>query len=305
MINKFPTWILATILLSQFSHAQEKSIPLYTSTIPNSKPAPTNYQERTDSYGYITRVSVPELIPFFPKAGSTNGTAVIICPGGGYQLIVTPEEGVDIAREFNQAGITAFVLKYRLPNDSIMLDRSIGPLQDAQMAILLVRKRAADWGLHPDKIGIVGLSAGGHLASTAGTHFNQSFIENKENISLRPDFMVLIYPVISFSPIQKTRTMDNLLGPGASESKKEYYSNEKQVTAQTPPTFIVHAADDSRILVEHSLLFHEALLKAKVKTELHIFQEGGHGFGLDNPKSRSKWFDWCKNWMIQNGFINN
>ena len=292
-------------LLPLFSYAQKENIPLYTGNVPNSKQAPANYVERTHSFGYISHVTVPELIPFFPERGTANKTAVIICPGGGYQLIVTPEEGADIAREFNKVGITSFVLKYRLPNDTIMIDKSIGPIQDAQMAIFLLRTRASEWGIDPDKIGIVGLSAGGHLASTAGTHFNDAFVENKEDISLRPDFMILIYPVISFSSIQKTLTMENLLGKGASESKREYFSNEKHVTAQTPPTFLVHAADDFRILVHHSLLFHEALLRMKVKTELHIFQSGGHGFGLDNPKSKSKWFDWCQNWLVENGFSSN
>lgn len=302
MKNVFPCSIVLTLLLPLFSYSQVKNIPLYTGQVPNSKQAPASYVEKTDSNGYISHVTKPELIPFFPKKGTANGTAVIICPGGGYRLIVAPEEGADVAREFNKTGITSFVLKYRLPNDTIMIDKSIGPIQDVQMAILLLRKRASEWGIDPDKIGVVGLSAGGHLASTAGTHFNKAFIENKENISLRPDFMILIYPVISFSPIQKTRTMGTLLGEGASEAKQEYYSNEKHVTAQTPPTFLVHAADDSRILVQHSLLFHEALLSMKVKTELHIFQEGGHGFGLENPKSKSKWFDWCQNWLAENGF---
>src|SRR5688572_19481702 len=163
MKNLFRSLIAFALLLSQFSYAQIKNIPLYTGNIPNSKPTPASYVEKTDSDGYINHVTVPELIPFFPKKGTANGTAVIICPGGGYQLIVTPEEGTDVAREFNKAGITAFVLKYRLPNDTIMIDKSIGPIQDAQMAILLLRKRASEWGIDPNKIGIVGLSAGGHL----------------------------------------------------------------------------------------------------------------------------------------------
>lgn len=304
-MNKTTPLLLLTLLSNLLCFAQEKSIPLYTGNIPNSKQAPANYTEKTNEYGYVDHVTVPELIPIFPENGTANGTAVIICPGGGYRLIVLPEEGTDVAKEFSKAGITAFVLKYRLPNDTIMIDKSIGPLQDAQMAIHLVRKRASEWGLHPDKIGIVGLSAGGHLASTAGTHFGKSFIENKEQIDLRPDFMILIYPVISFGPIQQTRTKGTLLGNDAPKTKIAYYSNELHVTSLTPPTFMVHAADDQRILVQHSLLFHEALLKAGVKTELHIFQSGGHGFGLENPNNKGKWFDWCKNWLDENGFIKN
>ena len=296
---------LIMLLVPIFSFAQVKNIPLYLGQIPNSKKPNATYVEKTDSNGYINHVTIPELIPFFPKKNIANGAAVIVCPGGGYQLLVASDEGADVAREFNKAGITAFVLKYRLPNDSIMIDKSIGPLQDLQMAILLLRKRASEWGIDPGKIGVVGLSAGGHLASTAGTHFNKAFIENKENISLRPDFMILIYPVISFSSIQKTLTIKNLIGAFASEAKRDYYSNEKHVTAQTPPTFLVHAADDSRILAKHSLLFFEALGRMNVKTELHIFQDGGHGFGLENPKSKSKWFDWCQNWLVENGFVSN
>ncbi len=305
MNSNFLPSLLLTLLLPICSYAQVRNISLYAGSIPNSKQPVAPYVEQVNDNGYVSRVSIPELIPFFPKKRTANGTAVIICPGGGYQLIVTPEEGEEVAREFNKIGVTAFVLKYRLPNDTIMIDKSIGPIQDVQRAIQLVRKRASEWSIDPDKVGVVGLSAGGHLASTAGTHFNKSFIENKENVSLRPDFMILIYPVISFSPIQKTRTMVNLLGRDPSEAAREYYSNEKQVTAQTPPTFLVHAADDERILVQHSLLFHEALLRMKVKTELHIFQDGGHGFGLQNPNSKSKWFDWCRNWLVENGFVKN
>ncbi|NOS91275.1 MAG: alpha/beta hydrolase [Cyclobacteriaceae bacterium] len=305
MSVKFASSLLLTLLLPLCSYAQVKNIPLYTGPIPNSKQATVPYVEQVNDNGYVSHVSIPELIPFFPKKKTSNGTAVIICPGGGYQLIVTPEEGEEVAREFNKIGVTAFVLKYRLPNDTIMIDKSIGPIQDVQRAIQLLRKRASEWNIDPRRIGVVGLSAGGHLASTAGTHFDKAFIENKENISLRPDFMVLIYPVISFSPLQKTRTMVNLLGRDPSEAARDYYSNEKQVTAQTPPTFLVHAADDARILVQHSLLFHEALLRMKVKTELHIFQDGGHGFGLENPNSKSKWFDWCRNWLAENGLVKN
>jgi acetyl esterase/lipase len=176
-------------------------------------------------------------------------------------------------------------------------------LQDAQTAIMIVRKRAAEWGIDPAKIGIIGFSAGGHLASTAGTHFDKVVIENKENISVRPDFMMLIYPVITFGEYAHTGSRANLIGKTPSAAQVELYSNEKQITANTPPTFLIHAQDDKTVPVENSLMFYEGLLKNHVKAEMHLFQEGGHGFGLNNSKSKDKWFDWAANWLDENGFL--
>lgn len=289
------------VVFQFLSHAQQKAIPLYTKDIPNSKKTPAGYVEKTDSSGWIYNVTEPTVTPYLPEKGA-NGTAVIICPGGGYEIIAAVSEGAAIAREFNKIGVTAFVLKYRLPNDSVMVDKTIGPLQDAQMAMLIVRKRAAEWGIDLHKIGIIGLSAGGHLASTAGTHFDKPLIENPANISLRPDFMLLIYPVITLGPLTNTDTRDNLIGKTPPAEIIDNYSNEKHVTDNTPPTFLVQAGDDDVVPVQNSLLFYNALLNANVKAEMHIFQAGGHGFGLDNPKSKEKWFDWCKNWLQQNGF---
>jgi acetyl esterase/lipase len=247
-------------------------------------------------------VSNPTITPFFPEKGKANGTAVLIFPGGSYARLSIEHEGYDVAREFNKIGVTAFVVKYRLPSDEIMVDKTIGPLQDAQQAIMLVRKRAAEWGIDPAKIGVLGFSAGGHLASTVGTHFNKAVIDDKDNINLRPDFMLLLYPVITFGPFAHAGSRDNLLGKKPTQEMLDLYSNEKQVTSNTPPAFIVQAADDKTVPVQNSLLFYNALLNFKIKAEMHIFQEGGHGFGLDNPKNKGKWFDWCKNWLDENGF---
>lgn len=289
------------MVFAHLSHAQDKAIPLYEKTIPNSKEAPATYAEHTDSSGLISNVTNPSITPYFPQKGKSSGTAVIIFPGGGYSVLSTDDE-IAIALEFNKIGITAFVLKYRLPNDTIMIDKTIGPLQDAQTAMRIVRKRAGEWGIKPNKIGLVGISAGGHLASTEGTHFDTSVIENKEHISLRPDFMVLVYPVIIFDPLTPSGTRETLIGKTPSTALLNLYSNEKHVTADTPPTFLVHAADDDVVPVKNSLLFFNALLSAKVKAEMHILQAGGHGFGLDNPKSKDKWFEWCKIWLSENGF---
>lgn len=283
------------------SYAQEKAILLYEKAIPNSKKAPATYVESTDSSKLISNVTNPGITPYLPPKGKSTGTAVIICPGGGYSVLSTDDE-ITIAKEFNKIGVTAFILKYRLPNDTIMVDKTIGPLQDAQTAMLIVRKRAAEWGINPNKIGMVGISAGGHLASTEATHFDNPVIENKEKISLRPDFLILVYAVILFDPLIPSGTRETLIGKTPSTATLNLYSNEKHVTANTPPTFLVHAADDDVVPVKNSLVFFNTLLNAKVKAEMHIFQAGGHGFGLDNPESKDKWFEWCKNWLNANGF---
>src|SRR5215217_934459 len=195
--------LLAALTLFNFvtAYAQDaKQIPLYPNGVPNSKKGPDTYVEQ-DMAGRVSKVTEPTLIPFLPEKGTANGTAVIICPGGGYGFLAMTGEGYPAAKEFNKIGVTAFVLKYRLPSDDIMNDKSIGPLQDAQAAMALVRSRAAEWGINPNRIGIMGFSAGGHLASTAGTHFNTPLIENKNNVSLRADFMILIYPVITFGDL--------------------------------------------------------------------------------------------------------
>ena len=281
--------------------AQEKPMPLYPNGVPNSKPTPASYKEKDDK-GWATNVSIPTITPYLPEKGTAIGTAIIIFPGGGYAGLSMDNEGSSIAQAFNKLGVTAFVVKYRLPTDSIMVDKTIGPLQDAQQAVLIVRKNAATWGLKTDKIGIIGFSAGGHLASTEGTHFNNVVIDDKDNISVRPDFMILLYPVISFGPMAHVGSRENLIGKTPSENLVTLYSNEKQVTANTPPTLLVHAGDDDVVPVQNSLMFYDELLKNKVKAEMHIFEEGGHGFGLNNRKSKDKWIDWAKNWLEENGF---
>jgi acetyl esterase/lipase len=248
-------------------------------------------------------VTEPTLTPFFPSKEKANGTAVIICPGGGYSHLAIKSEGYDVAKEFNKIGVTAFVLKYRLPSDAIMVDKTIGPLQDAQQAILILRTRAAEWGINPSRIGIMGFSAGGHLASTAGTHYNKVVVDNKANVSTRPDFMILMYPVITFGELAHKASKDNLVGKDASTALIDLYSNEKQVTPDTPPTFLVQAEDDNIVPVQNSLMFYEALRKAKVLAEMHIYPAGGHGFGLNNTKSKERWFDWCQGWMDTYGLL--
>lgn len=289
-------------LMTTALFAQEKPIPLYPKGVPNSKPAPADYVFKIEN-DRASMVTDPTITPYFPEKGKANGTAVVICPGGGYARLSMKGEGSDVAKQFNAIGVTAFVLTYRLPSDLIMVDKSIGPLQDAQRAIQIIRQRAAEWNINPAKVGIIGFSAGGHLASTAGTHFDKTVIDNKDNISLRPDFMILLYPVITFGDQAHKGSRDNLVGKTASQDLIDLYSNEKQVTANTPPTFIVQAQDDKTVPVQNSLMFYEAMVKNGVKGELHLYQAGGHGFGLVNKTTKDYWFDYCANWLDANKFL--
>ncbi|MBC8111392.1 MAG: alpha/beta hydrolase [Verrucomicrobia bacterium] len=250
----------------------------------------------------ISQVTEPTLTVFLPKKEKSNGTAVVICPGGGYWVLASGHEGTDVARKLNEMGVTAFVLKYRLPDDRISSKPHLAPLQDAQRALQLVRENAKIYNINPNRIGILGFSAGGHLASTAGTKFKRRFIENPNNTSLRPDFMVLIYPVItSDTSIAHAGSHERLLGKD--KSKWEEFSNEKQVTSETPPAFLVHASDDDGVKPENSIVFYLALRKNKVPVALHIYQKGGHGFGMNNPTTQDQWTDRLQNWFADNSWL--
>lgn len=290
------------LLFTITTFAQEAEIKLYPDGgIPNSKPAPPTYVESiVNNSG--SKIITPTITPYLPEKGKATGTAIIICPGGGYVHLSMLNEGSSIAKRFASIGVTAFVLKYRLPSDVIMVDKTIGPLQDAQRAIQMVRERAAEWGINPAKVGIIGFSAGGHLASTAGTHFNKVVIDNKNNTSVRPDFMMLLYPVITFGDLAHKGSEYALIGRDAPQALVDLYSNEKQVTPTTPPTFIVQAEDDRTVPVQNSLMFYEALLANHVKAEMHIYQAGGHGFGLNNRTTKDDWFERGVNFLTQNGF---
>ncbi len=293
--------VLVFVLFSSTLFSQEKIIPLYPEGVPNSKQVPFDYIEEF-SNSHIRFVSEPTITAYLPSKDKATGTAVVICPGGGYGFLTVIKEGEAIAKQFNELGVAAFVLKYRLPSDLIMLDKSIGPLQDGQRAIQLVREHSAEWGVNPDKIGVIGFSAGGHLASTIATHFNKVVIDNPKSISVRPNFALLLYPVISFVDHAHKGSANKLIGANPTQSMLDLYSNEKQVTVDTPPTFIVHAQNDKTVSIENSLGFYQALLKNNVKAEMHLYQAGGHGFGLNNKSTSDQWFDRCLNFLSQNGF---
>ena len=238
----------------------------------------------------IGKVQVPQIEVYLPNKKSATGQAVIVCPGGGYSILAYDWEGTDIAKLLNAKGIAAFVLKYRLPDAISSTAPEQVPLIDAKQAMRIVRARAAEWNIMPNKIGIMGFSAGGHLASTLSTHFEED---------TKPNFSILIYPVISMDKsITHMGSRNNLIGLNPTDAMIKLYSNELQVTSNTPPTFLIHASDDDAVPVENSLWYYQALKKNKVPTEMHIYPAGGHGFGLANGnKSLESWANLLIEWM--------
>ena len=251
-----------------------------------------------------TPADQPEMTPYLPPAGTANGTAVVIFPGGGYAHLAMDHEGSAIANWLAGLGVTTFVVKYRL-GPSYHHPTMIG---DAQRAIRIARARAAEWNVDPRRLGIIGFSAGGHLASTAGTHFdagNSASTDPIERASSRPDFELLIYPVITMrDSVTHGGSRLNLLGKQPTPELVQLLSNELQVTRETPPTFLVHSTDDRTVPVQNSLLFYEALKRNGVPVEMHVFEHGGHGYGMA-PKDPALaiWTALCENWMRRHGWL--
>jgi acetyl esterase/lipase len=242
----------------------------------------------------------PMLTMHAPADANKNGCAVIVCPGGGYGHLAMSYEGHDVAEWFNTFGVTGFVLRYRLAPKY----RHPAPLADVQRAIRTVRARAGEWGLDANRIGVLGFSAGGHLASTAATHFDAGQIHAAdaiEHASCRPDFAVLCYPVISFTTNYTHKgSLKNLLGEQPEPALVENLSNEKQVTKETPPTFLFHTSADTGVPAENSVLFYLALKKAGVPAELHVYEPGPHGVGLAlKDPTLSSWPKLLETWMLQ------
>ena len=281
-------------------------LPLYPAGIPNSKPVANKQKANKGADGIerISDVSVPTY-RFFPAPASKNPqSCVVICPGGGYRILASSHEGYDIAAKFNEIGVSALVLYYRLPADSAQVEKKYAPLQDAQAAIALVRTNAAKWNIDPAKVGIMGFSAGGHLAATASTHFSKDYTGSLSGANLRPDFSILLYPVISMRPFGHGGSKQSLLGKNPTEEELALFSNEEQVTAQTPKAFIVHASDDNAVPLKNSLLYAERLTANKVPVDLHVYAKGGHGFGLNNKTtSGDLWFDRLITWMKANQLL--
>lgn len=288
--------------------AQNEVIPLWTAKIPGAIQV-QNYEEietyKDEKLQNIRQITTPILSVFLPEKENHNGTAVIVFPGGGYFYLTMDKEGFKVARWLNTLGITAVVLKYRLPSDEIMEDKTIGPLQDAQETMRLVKRNAKIWKIDLNKIGIIGFSAGGHLAATLSTRYLDNLYPKNDTISVRPSFTMLIYPVISMKEgITHQGSRDNLLGKTPSDSLIKKYSLETQVTNLTPPTFMVHASDDASVSVENSIKYYQALIKHKVPAELHLYEKGGHGFGLGVKETSQFWTKDCENWLRSHQHIN-
>jgi len=266
-------------------------VPLYgDGAIPNSRPGPD--EETGTNSSFVRKVSRPLIQIYLPAKAKATGASVVIFPGGAYAGLTFEYEGTQQANYFVDHGIAAFVVKYRIPSDATMLDKSFGPLQDARQAMRFARQHAAEWNLDPRRIGVIGFSAGGHVAATLATHF--------DSVELRPDFLVLVYPVISMdASITHMDSRKALLGANPSVARIREFSNELHVTPDTPPTLLLHAADDRLVDVDNSVVFFQALRRAGVAVEARLFEKGQHGFFL---MPRDRWQGAIMEWLVSNGW---
>jgi acetyl esterase/lipase len=273
--------------------------------VPNYIPNDIEEKSVTDASGIlrISGVTIPSMTAYIAPKDKSTGAAVLICPGGGYGILAASHEGSDFAKWFNERGISAFVLKYRLPNQKGMTKQHEVPLMDAMQAMKLIRQSASKWNIDLGKIGVMGFSAGGHLAATLSTHYNSG---EKASLDAKPNFSILLYPVISFMPtISHGGSRDNLLGPDKSPELIWYYSNELQVNPQTPPAFLVHAMDDTGVPVENSIEYFLALKNLKIPAEIHVYPQGGHGYGMRTAGkgSLASWPAAMEGWLKAMGYM--
>lgn len=291
--------ILYLLVLLIFTSASLMSQDKVLKVWPNGAPNDNGMTEPEEKYDgvRVRNVSEAEMYVYLPEEVKNSGAAVVICPGGGYRIEAMDHEGFDIAAFLAGKGVAGIVLKYRLPYGHHEI-----PSSDARQAIRIVRANAKEWGVDPSKIGIAGSSAGGHLASTVGTVFDSGNKESNnliEQQSCRPDFMLLLYPVISFDEdLGHMGSRKNLIGEGHNKKLIRKYSNELNVTAQTPPTFLVLADNDKAVPPQNSIDFYSALKRFNVPAEMHIFQNGGHGFGIrKNDLPADEWPEMFYSWL--------
>lgn len=280
--------------------AEARVIDLWPEGVPDLKP---NAGPEKEDNGRFTNIHHPSLTVYAPVAGTANGTAVIYAAGGGYVRVAIGANGGEITRWLNSLGTTVFVLKYRHADYG-----HPAPLRDALRAVRIVRSRAAEFGVRPDRVGMLGGSAGGHLTASAGTLFDAP--EGRtgadlDRVSGRPDFMVLIFPVITMEdPYAHGASRRGLLGSNPSDELKRRLSVDQQVTKDTPPTFLVHSSEDTTVVVENSLLFYQAMRRAKAPIEMHLYPKGPHGSGMSPSLGpTSEWPRLCELWMRFNGWL--
>jgi len=301
------------LLLYHFSFTQstveitataDRFIPLYPAgKMPNSKGITLKDSIANER---IFQVGTPGIYAFFPSAAENKKAAVLICPGGGYERLAYVISGIQVAKWFNSIGITAFVLKYRLPNSPDLLHRELAPLEDAQRALKIIRANAVSWGIDKNRIGVQGSSAGGHLAALASvrTADISRLGDSLDKVSPASNFMILVSPVIDMGQYAHTGSKRNLLGNTPSEADIKNYSLQNLVHDSVPPAFIVHAANDKSVSPQNSMLFANALLQHKIPVSLHLFPLGGHAIALrNNPGSTEQWTNLCEAWLIESGFI--
>jgi acetyl esterase/lipase len=295
-------WLFFPLLMSfEFAGAQNFTLKVWPNGAPDSNEI--NVPEEKFDGVRVRNVSEAEIYVFLPAKEINTGCAVVICPGGGYGMEAMDHEGYDMAKWLAGKGVAGIVLKYRLPNGHHQI-----PSEDARRALRIVRMHAAEWGIQENKIGIAGSSAGGHLASTAGTRFdkgNPDASDPVEKVSCRPDFMLLLYPVITMKEeFTHQGSRNNLIGKGLDQNLVKQYSNELHVTPETPPTFLVLADNDTGVVPRNSIEFYTALKANKVPAEMHIFDKGGHGFGMrKNNIPADHWPELFMDWLKSTGFV--
>lgn len=278
-----PIILLLFIAASYFKAGSQEVVPLY----PDGKVPFAKAGGET-----------PKLTIFRPEKDQSKGTAVIVCSGGAYGGRANSVEGAPACRKLVEQGITAILLDYRVPRADKMDNKEIVPLTDAQRAILYVRENAKKLKINPDKLGVMGFSAGGHLVSTVGTKFQSTKLDNPKNISLRPDFLVLVYPVISFADsLTHIDSRKNLIGPEITKERIIEYSSELQVSENTPPTYLTSGMDDKIVDVKNTLFFAAALKQHRVRVEVFLYEKGYHGYGVNNRQAKVQWIDDCIDWI--------
>ncbi|MEO7674113.1 MAG: alpha/beta hydrolase [Pyrinomonadaceae bacterium] len=291
--------IFLIVPLSAGASAQE-FIPLWEKgKMPNSKGMELKDDIRDER---VYQVGTPGFYAFFPSRQENNGAAILICPGGGYERIAYQISGMQLAKWFNTMGVSAFVLNYRLPISPDLKQRETGPLTDAERAMRVIRSHAEKWQINTDKIGVMGTSAGGHLAAHLGTTAEDlaKIGDDSDKFSFAPNFMILISPVITMGEYGHPTSRKNLLGANPSAALAEKFSLEKQVSAKTPPAFIIHAANDKVVSPRSSLMFYYGLMEKGVSASLHIFPTGGHSIALrNNPGSTQTWLKLCEMWLVE------
>jgi acetyl esterase/lipase len=298
------TSLMVAFLIGSFALQAQEFIPLWpTGKMPNTKGRQLKDSINNERLFYVGN---PGITAFFPSIQENKQCAVVICPGGGYHHESFQISGFQLAKWFNTMGITAFVLNYRLPIQQDLMHRELAPLQDAERALRIIRANAGKWNLQPNKIGIMGVSAGGHLAAWLGNTTDDvaAIGDSLNGVSFHPDFTILVSPVITMGQYAHKGSRENLLGSNPSKEMMEKYSMELQVKPTTPPCFIADAFNDKAVDPHNSLLFYQALLEKNISTSFHVFPQGGHNIALrNNPGSTQQWTNLCEAWLVEMGFL--